>query len=1115
MLNPALLAQKLTFRSVKLPTNSATVWITDLKQDRQGYIWMATFSGLHRYNGYEWSSFFRKPKDPNSDENGLESVCPTRDGLVWIGTQALGLDCLNPESGQVRHYFLANRRKPNKAENYITVLYEGRDGILWIGTHNGLYSHNPKTGRFTHFPHNPKDAQSLSHNQVRSICEDRSGAIWIGTGEPTLTTPSDGGLNKLDRRTGRFTRYHHDPDDPNSLSDNRVRTILEDSRGTLWVGTWGDGLQTMDRKTGKFTRYPSNPAHPEQLSRPYLKNHKGEASWGISFIKEDLLGNIWIGAYAGGLNRYDYKTNQLTHYEAPQDGIENNQWSMCVSRDGVLWFGSASGKLTKGMPDPERIPFFSTTSTLSVNAFYEYARGKILLGTYAGVKDYQPGKKLEASLLQQAAKQTTLLTDRIQSVYEDRQGSCWIGTLNAGLYRYTPRSGRFTNYFRDSSRLNSPGAMTTYIGGTLEAFTEQLARANAIMSTYEDRTGTFWVMTGHGLARMDRQTGQITAYRHNPGDRTTISRGITVCALEDHTGQFWVGTSTGINRMNRQQGTFTHFLTGEYIAQLREDAAGTLWVVSSQNNLFRFDRRQNRFIPFRDPTTGMPLINVNSVVEDDAQNLWVGTVTGLIRINRKRDSLCLFGPNYGFRGYSSIILASAYKSRDSTLFFGGENGYYRFRPAQLMAMRPTPPPLVLSALLVANQPIVPLGEAIAQTKTIQLTHNQNTFAFDFVALDHRHTEQTQYACFLEHFEPTWRAINSERRGSYYNVPPGEYVFRVKAGSSDAGWTQKAIRVVISPPWWRTWWAYLLFTLLAGGAVWGLIEYRSQALRQANRQLEEKVTQRTDELQKSLTELKVTQNQLIQSAKMASLGELTAGIAHEIQNPLNFVNNFSEVSSELIGELREEEAKVSPDSEFIKELLDDLTQNLAKITHHGGRASSIVKGMLEHSRSSTGERQLTDLNGLSEEYFRIAYQGQVAKGKAVNVQLKTNFDPDLTQVAVVPQEIGRVLLNLLNNAFHAVSEKEKQHLPNYEPIVSVSTKRKDEGIEIRVGDNGTGMPESVKAKVFQPFFTTKPTGEGTGLGLSLSYDIVTKGHNGTLMLESQAGEGTEFILTLPA
>jgi signal transduction histidine kinase len=275
-----------------------------------------------------------------------------------------------------------------------------------------------------------------------------------------------------------------------------------------------------------------------------------------------------------------------------------------------------------------------------------------------------------------------------------------------------------------------------------------------------------------------------------------------------------------------------------------------------------------------------------------------------------------------------------------------------------------------------------------------------------------------------------------------------------------------------------------------------------------------------ELERTLNELQTRQAQLIQSEKMASLGELTAGIAHEIQNPLNFVNNFSEVSRELIGELKEERQKEEGirNTELEDETIGDIDQNLEKIYFHGKRADAIVKGMLQHSRKSTGQKELIDINALCEECLRLSYHGLRAKDKNFNSEYTFNFDRTIANIWVVPQDIVRVLLNLFNNAFYTVNEKKKTTGEGYKPTVSVRTKRinfssGNEGVEIIVKDNGNGIAEDNIGKIFQPFFTTKPTGEGTGLGLSLAYDIITKEHNGAIKVESKKGEGSEFIITL--
>ena len=278
---------------------------------------------------------------------------------------------------------------------------------------------------------------------------------------------------------------------------------------------------------------------------------------------------------------------------------------------------------------------------------------------------------------------------------------------------------------------------------------------------------------------------------------------------------------------------------------------------------------------------------------------------------------------------------------------------------------------------------------------------------------------------------------------------------------------------------------------------------------------EEINHQKDKVEEALNDLKSTQSQLIQSEKMASLGELTAGIAHEIQNPLNFVNNFSEVNTELIKEIQDERRKTQDqrDDKLEDELLQDIVQNQEKINHHGKRAADIVKGMLQHSRSSSGAKEPTDINALADEYLRLAYHGLRAKDKSFNAVLKTDFDESIGSINVVPQDIGRVILNLITNAFYAVNEKAKQNITGYEPTVSVSTKKEGNKVLISVKDNGNGIPQKILDKIFQPFFTTKPTGQGTGLGLSLSYDIV-KAHGGELKVETKEGEGSEFVVQLP-
>jgi signal transduction histidine kinase len=297
--------------------------------------------------------------------------------------------------------------------------------------------------------------------------------------------------------------------------------------------------------------------------------------------------------------------------------------------------------------------------------------------------------------------------------------------------------------------------------------------------------------------------------------------------------------------------------------------------------------------------------------------------------------------------------------------------------------------------------------------------------------------------------------------------------------------------------------YFLIAGLLLVSIFGLLMFRN------NRQKHKINTK----LENTLANLQATQKQLVQSEKMASLGELTAGIAHEIQNPLNFVNNFAEINTELIDELKKEIEPAGIIS--ANELIEDIKANSEKIAHHGNRADAIVKSMLQHSRKTSAQKELTDINALCDEYLRLSYHGLRAKDKSFNAEFDTKFDTTLPLVSVIPQDIARVILNLINNAFYAVNARQKmEQQGDYKPQVTISTRKEGNQLVIAVSDNGTGMTEQVKEKIFQPFFTTKPTGEGTGLGLSLSYDIVTKGHGGELRVETKEGVGTEFIIQLP-
>lgn len=476
----------------------------------------------------------------------------------------------------------------------------------------------------------------------------------------------------------------------------------------------------------------------------------------------------------------------------------------------------------------------------------------------------------------------------------------------------------------------------------------------------------------------------------------------------------------------------------------------------------------------------------------------------------KRNKEGKFVKDESFNSVSPYLAQADFIDKDSILWFGSPKGLIRYDPKK--ENQTGKPFFTLIRRIETKTDTIPLP-FYGRNKDFPATERKdNSYRFEFAAPYFEDEKKTKYQTYLEGFDADWVDWNDNRFKEYTNLPAGSYTFRVRAQAFTGRISDEAsYSFVVLPPWYATWWAYLIYVLLIGAVITGIVKWRSQKLKAENRLLEEKVHERTLQLEKSITDLKATQAQLIQSEKMASLGELTAGIAHEIQNPLNFVNNFSELNKELVHEANEELAK--GDLKEVKAILKDLEENSEKINHHGNRAGAIVKGMLAHSRKSSSEKEETDINALADECLRLSFHGLRAKDKSFKAEFRTDLDSALPKIKVASQDIGRVLINLINNAFYAVGEKAKSTLSDFNPEVIVQTQKTEKGVEISVKDNGMGIPDAIKDKIFQPFFTSKPAGEGTGLGLSLSYDII-KAHGGELKLESEVGKGTTFSIVLP-
>lgn len=1074
--------------SVEKGLSQSTVYCT--YQDSQGYIWVGTEDGLNKYDGYTFDIYKFDPTDSTTLSNNIvRCIFEDKQNELWIGTDN-GLNKFNPSNGSFTRYQNITANSSTLSSNIITSITQDNKNEIWIGTNNGLnkldlgseifssfhsvdgntnslssnfisavYFFNNKLwvgtasnglNQFDIETHLSKRISSssqsaLSDNEVSCISSDKKGNLWVGT--------LNGGVNIISSN-GKISRFNMS----NGLSSNSVFTIHEDNFGTMWLGTFGGGLDALNLLTNKITNY-----HRESQNSESISSNK------IYHLFEDKAGTIWIST-ANGLSFYNRTIAKFTTLKINDndDAASNNSiFSICEDKQGNVWTGSLGSGLNVFSRNEnrfvnEKFPSLSNPLLRFSNVFsITVDKNDIVwIGTSDGLLSYN---KTNGSIAEYKTSNGGLSNNYVRCVIEDKSGQLWIGTHGGGIDKLNKDSGKSKIYKKingDNSSLSS----------------------DVVVSIYEDKKGQLWIATyGGGLCLFDQKTEKFTTFKNNPADNKSISSNFIHSIFEDTNGKLWIGTyGGGLNIYDSQKKSFTHYTERD----------------------------------------GLPNNIINSIISDSNNNIWLSTNNGVCKLNIHNDQKLLTADSRTYNIQDGLQNKfnenSSFLGKGGWLYFGGSNGLNVFHPDSIVD-NTVIPPVVITRFYLFEKP-ARMDTLITSKHTLHLNYTQNFFSFEFAALNYLFPDKNRYAYMMENLNDEWTYSGTRRYATYTNIDPGEYIFRVKACNNDGVWNETgiAIKITIDPPIWKTKWFIALFALLITGLIFLYIRFRTNSLVKQNVLLEDKVNLRTTELQvknieltKTMDNLKTTQRQLVQSEKMASLGQLTAGIAHEIQNPLNFVNNFSELSVDLITELQENN---SPDDQ--KELAETLKQNMEKINFHGKRADSIVKGMLQHSRTSTVEKQPTDINKLVEEFLNLAYHGMRSKDPGFNCTLEKHLGKDVPSIKIISQDISRVILNIFNNAFYAVDERIKSGESNYIPKVSITTEKKSNNIFIKIKDNGCGISKELKDKIFNPFFTTKPSGQGTGLGLSISYDIIVKGHDGDLTVDSVKGEFTEFTISLP-
>ncbi len=1059
-------------------------------QDRKGFLWLGTNDGLVRYDGYHFTSYRHDPENPHSlSHNAVTSLYEDTSEHLWVGTWGGGLNRFVRDTERFTHYQYDPNDPQSLSDNMIPSIHEDRMGELWIGTWNGgLNRFDRNTEQFLRYQYAPDDPQSLSDNRVTEIYEDRSGVLWIGT---------DGGLNKFNRDAGDFFHYKHNPDNPHSLSANEVISIYEDHLGILWIGTFYGGLNKFDRETEEFIHYQHNPDDPHSLSDNNALS-----------IFEDQSRSLWIGTWNGGLNKFDRASEQFTHYQNhpgdPYSLSHNHVLPLYVDKSGILWIGTDGGglnKLARG-----KVHFRHHLASKFVNSIYEDRTGILWIGTRDnGLYKFNRSTKQFIRYSHNPDDPYSLSDKGVMAVYEDHIGELWIGTGRGGLNKFTRDTEQFIHYKHDP---DNPHSLSS----------------NSIRAIYEDGFGTFWIGTDKGLNTCDRKIEQCVHYQYAPDDPASLSHNIISSIYEDRAGTLWIGTGVwmgtaqkgnggGLNRFVRDTEQFVHYqndpndahsLGHNAISCVYEDQAGTLWV-GTDGGLNKFDRAAETFIRYT-VKDGLPTDLISGILEDSWGNLWLSTHRGLSKFNPYTERFRNYDVGDGLQ--SDVFLwGTFHKDRRGEMFFGGLNGINAFFPTQ---DNPHVPPVVITSFELFYKPVkpgdhAPLQKSITETETMTLSYKENVFSFEFAALDYTVPEKNQYAYLMEGFDKDWVYSGSRRFASYSNLPAGTYTFRVKGSNNDGVWNEEgaSIHLTITPPPWKTWWAYSLYVLTVLGAIVGYVHYRTKAQAEELKRKDKELAQ----------ERKRVEQERLVSERLRQVDQLKddflANTSHELRTPLHGIIGIAEA---LVDGVAGEQS-------------DTGRTNLSMIVSSGRRLASLVNDLLDFSKLKKHDlelqRKAIDMRTLTDVVLKLSEP--LIAGK--NLTLKNDIGHDFPPVDGDENRLQQILHNLVGNAIKftesgsvTVSAEVTHPVPLPGGVLSLSKGEEfTKIVAISVSDTGIGIPQEKIDDIFTSFEQVDASISraygGTGLGLTITKQLVEL-HEGTISVESEPGKGSTFMFTLP-
>ena len=1063
-------------------------------------------------------------------EDGLSSNrirCIYRDtkDYLWIGTEE-GLDKYN--SYEIKKYNFNQNQPGSISNNNILCIYEDRGKNLWFGTVNGLNLFDPVKDNFKVFKNDPGHRTSINSNYISGITEDKNGNLWIVTGENCL--------NKWISKTHDFIRYQFESEKV-YLNSRPSRMIAMDSKGFLWIVSLSRGILRFDPESGIFTKFedPSVDLGNDCFKSLYIDNQdkiwittdgngffsynpasnkfeqfgsKGDCKGTNQNIILDIVPDdeqhLLLAVDQGGINRFNKisKTFEYFMYDNTNvEGLNNNGiWCFHKDREGILWIGTSGGGINYYNPKNYKFKIFkyngSNPNSLSydnVTCFYEDHKSLIWIGTDGGgVNVYDPETGRFTIFKHEPSNPYSISGNAILCIAEDKDHDIWIGTWDAGLDRFDRKTGRFIHYMPDKNNSSSISGKT-------------------IWNLAIDKNDTLWLGTFNvGTDLFDKNKGVIRRFRTNPSDPKAIVGKRDWIFFEDFEKNVWISTTTGLNFYDCKTNSFKNYTFNDnLIAAFCKDKNGNLWVGTSTNGVY-FCKPDGTLLYTYDISNGLPSNIIQSIVEDNAGNIWISSNGGISRIDSKTKKFRNYSKEDGLQG-DQFKQQSSMVTREGEIYFGGYNGFNSFYPDSLKN-NDFIPPVYITDFQIFNKPVrfgypgAQFQSYIGEAKEITLKWNQSVFSFTFSAINYSHSEKNQYAYIMEGFEKDWNYTNASRRYvTYTNLNPGAYTFKIKASNNDGVWNEKGVslRIIILPPLWKTlWFRLIMFSIVIFILIFIFLS-RVQHLKNQKILLEKLVTIKTNELQGKnemlLNQAKeLNESNLLLEERRQHIEELNASkdkffsiIAHDLKNPFQTIIGFSEMQKEEIK---------SGDKGAIEEYAG-LINSSAIQTYR------LLENLLEWANSQRGKIPFNPvpinlIETLNEEFSAL---NEIAKVK--NIELKSSLPSDL-KIKADKDMIKTILRNLITNAIKFTHKN---------GLVEVRARIEDGNMEISVSDSGIGMTDETMTKLFRidANLTTRGTEneKGTGLGLFLCKEFVEK-HGGKIWVESESGKGSTFKFFIP-